>query len=55
MPNPAIYLDPTYWKELQRRNTIGLSVDLNWWRQEHPQANVNWWKALTCGKKPAGH
>ena len=55
LPNPAIYHDPTYWKELQRRNTIGLSVDLNWWRQEHRRVNVNWWKALTCGKKPAGH
>ncbi len=54
-PNPAIYHDPTYWKELQRRNTIGLSVDLEWWRQKHPQANVNWWKPLTCAKKPARH
>ena len=49
-PNPAIYLDPTYWKELQRRNTIGISVDLNWYRQEHPQANVNWWRPLKCGR-----
>ena len=55
LPNPAIYHDPTYWKELQRRNTIGPSVDLEWWRQKHPQANVNWWKALTCNKKRAGH
>ncbi len=54
LPNPAVYLDPTYWKELQRRNTIGASVDLRWWRQEHPEANVNWWKPLTCAKKPAG-
>ena len=50
VPNPAIYLDPTYWKELRRRNTIGASVDLEWWRQKHHQANVNWWKALKCGK-----
>ena len=55
MPNPAIYHDPTYWTELQRRNTIGLSVDLNWWRQEHPRVSLKWWQALTCGKKPAGH
>ena len=50
LPNPAIYLDPTYWKELQRRNTIGLSVDLEWWRQKHPQANVNWWRPLQCAR-----
>ena len=55
LPNPAIYLDPVYWKELQRRNTIGESVDLNWWRQNHPEANVNWWKALQCAKKRGGH
>ena len=55
LPNPAIYHDPVYWKELQRRNTIGLSVDLEWWRQEHRRVNVNWWQALTCSKKPAGH
>ena len=23
LPNPAIYHDPIYWKELQRRNTLG--------------------------------
>jgi hypothetical protein len=37
-PHPAIYLDPTYWAELQRRNAIsallGGSVDLNTCRQE---------------------
>ena len=56
LPNPAIYHDPVYWKELQRRNTIGLSVDLNWWRQEHQQANVHWWDPLKCGgHSPAGH
>jgi hypothetical protein len=54
-PNPAIYLDPVYWKELQQRNRLGISVDLNWYRQEHPQANVNWWRRLTCTKKPAKH
>lgn len=48
--NPAIYLDPVYWKELQRRNTIGISVDLHWYRQAHREANVNWWQRLTCGK-----
>ena len=55
VPNPVIYHDPTYWKELQRRNRIGASVDLEWWRQEHRRVNVNWWNALTCAKKPAGH
>ena len=50
LPNPAIYLDPTYWKELQRRNTIGASVDLEWWRQKHPQANVDWWRPLQCAR-----
>jgi hypothetical protein len=35
-PDPAIYLDPVYWKELQRRNRLGISVDLEFWRQEHP-------------------
>lgn len=36
-PDPAIYLDPTYWKELQRRNQLqGSPVDLNSYRQEHP-------------------
>jgi hypothetical protein len=48
LPNPAIYLDPTYWKELKRRKTIGISVDLTWYRQRHRQANVNWWQALDC-------
>ena len=54
-PNPAIYLDPVYWKELRRRNALGFGVNLDWWRQDHPQANVNWWKPPTCSKKPAGH
>ena len=54
-PNPAIYLDPVYWEELQRRNAIGVSVDLNWWRQEHQQANAHWWDPLTCRGKPGGH
>ena len=55
-PNPAIYLDPTYWKELQRRNTIGISVDLSWWRQQHPPANLDWWRSLKCSKaQHAGH
>jgi hypothetical protein len=35
--NPAIYLDPTYWKELQRRNAImGGLMDLDSYRQEQP-------------------
>ncbi len=54
-PNPAIYLDPPYWKELRRRNALGFGVNLDWWRQDHPQANVNWWRPPTCGKKRAGH
>jgi hypothetical protein len=38
-PNPAIYLDPTYWAELQRRNALpgkGGGIDLNTYRQEKP-------------------
>lgn len=40
-PNPAIYLDTTYWDELQRRNTPPLgngAVDLDNYRLEHPPA-----------------
>jgi hypothetical protein len=38
-PNPAIYLDPTYWAELQRRNTIqGNIADLSTYRQARPPA-----------------
>jgi hypothetical protein len=51
LPNPAIYLDPIYWKELQRRNTIGISVDLDWWRQRHsvrPQGPPP--RSQRCGK-----
>jgi hypothetical protein len=36
-PNPAIYLDPAYWKELQRRNALqGNGVNLDSYRQEQP-------------------
>jgi hypothetical protein len=38
-PNPAIYLDPAYWAELQRRNTIlGNPADLDTYRQQQPPA-----------------
>jgi hypothetical protein len=38
-PNPAIYLDPAYWAELQRRNAIeGNGVDLSSYRQEQRSA-----------------
>jgi hypothetical protein len=41
-PNPAIYLDPVYWAELQRRNAIlteiGVTADLNTFRQQQPPA-----------------
>jgi hypothetical protein len=38
-PNPAIFLDPAYWAELQRRDALGgNNVDLNSYRQEHPPA-----------------
>lgn len=38
-PNPAIFLDPAYWAELQRRNALqGNNVDLDSYRQEHPPA-----------------
>jgi len=35
-PNPAIYLDPTYWAELQRRSAIQGFGDLGTYRQEMP-------------------
>jgi hypothetical protein len=39
-PNPAIYLDPTYWAELQRRNAIGgkggQGIDLTTYLQDQP-------------------
>lgn len=35
-PNPAIYLDPTYWAELQRRSAIKGSGDLASYREEMP-------------------
>jgi hypothetical protein len=37
-PNPAIYLDPAYWEELQRRNTLlaGRAVNLDSYRREQP-------------------
>jgi hypothetical protein len=36
-PDPAIYLDQSYWAELQRRNTLqGGVADLNALRQEQP-------------------
>lgn len=40
LPNPAIYLDPDYWAELQRRNAIvGDPIDLDQYRQEQ---SVSW-------------
>jgi hypothetical protein len=34
-PNPAIYLDPAYWQELQRRNALlGNPANLDSYRQE---------------------
>jgi hypothetical protein len=36
-PNPAIYLDPSYWAELRRRNALhGNVVDLDAYRKEQP-------------------
>lgn len=38
-PNPAIFLDPSYWAELQRRNSLASNItDLDNHRQEHPPA-----------------
>ena len=35
--NPAIYLDPEYWRELRRRNALrGDPVNLDSYRQEQP-------------------
>jgi hypothetical protein len=40
LPNPAIYLDPAYWAELQRRDKLtGSMADLAQYRQEQP---VSW-------------
>ena len=40
LPNPAIFLDPVYWAELQRRNAIvGNPIDLEQYRHEQP---VSW-------------
>ena len=33
-PNPAIFLDPVYWAELQRRNAFGAPVDLDSYRHQ---------------------
>jgi hypothetical protein len=36
-PNPSMYLDPVYWKELQRRNDLHRDpINLDTYRQEHP-------------------
>jgi hypothetical protein len=36
-PNPAIYLDPSYWEELQRRNALlGNRVNLDSYRRDQP-------------------
>jgi hypothetical protein len=36
-PNPAIFLDPVYWAELQRRDALqGNVVDLDSYRQQQP-------------------
>jgi hypothetical protein len=36
-PNPAIYLDPAYWQELQRRNVLlGNRVNLDSYRRDQP-------------------
>jgi hypothetical protein len=37
--NPAIFLDPAYWAELQRRDALANNiVDLNTYRQQQPPA-----------------
>jgi hypothetical protein len=51
--NPAIYLDPVYWAELQRRNAItGNNIDLEPYRQEQP---VSWPvpAPVSCPASPA--
>lgn len=37
-PDPAIYLDPAYWQELQRRSALpgGRAVNLDSYRREQP-------------------
>lgn len=51
--NPAIYLDPAYWKELNRRNTItSLGTDLESYRHEQPAqyAVLRLPRSARCGK-----
>lgn len=51
--NPAIFLDPVYWQELQRRNALtGNGVDLESYRQERlPQFPLQVFpKSVECGK-----
>jgi hypothetical protein len=49
VPNPAIYLDPVYWAELQRRNAIlGNQADLDAYRQQQPPQFQNI-SAPPCG------
>lgn len=51
--NPAIYLDPAYWKELQRRNAIAdTGLDLDSYRKEQParyQQGGMLPRAFACG------
>jgi hypothetical protein len=35
-PNPAVFLDPVYWAELQRRNAFGAPSDLDSYRVQQP-------------------
>ena len=53
-PDPAIYLDPVYWAELQRRNALSFGVNLDWWRQEHP-VRLPQVTPPPCGKAAGGH
>jgi hypothetical protein len=54
-PNPAIYLDPEYWTELQRRNALqGHFVKLDSYRQEQPTQYppLKLPPSQECGKTP---
>ena len=55
LPNPAIYLDPAYWKELKRRNALqGNLVDLDSYRKEQPARYplLKVARSQECGRAP---
>jgi hypothetical protein len=56
-PNPAIFLDPGYWTELQHRNALGNGASLSSYRQEQPVRYplVRLPPSQECGRHLSGH